>query len=108
MEFSKKVKVWLTCPKTHADAVRLAIGEAGLGTIDNYSHCSFVTEGRGYFKPEVGAAPTLGEVGNIEAVDEVIIEFVCHKDQLLLLKEILKVHHPYEEVAVDVFPLLEF
>jgi len=26
MEFSDKVKVWLTCPKTHSDKVRLEIG----------------------------------------------------------------------------------
>ncbi len=108
MEYSESVKVWLTCPKTHTDKVRLAIGKAGLGTIGNYSHCSFVTEGKGYSKPQVGANPILGEVGTIEEVDEVIIEFVCHRDQLPLLKEVLKDNHPYEEVAVDVFPLLEF
>lgn len=106
MELSDKVKVWLTCPKTHADSMRLAIGDAGLGTIGNYSHCSFVTEGKGYSKPEAGANPTIGSIGIIEEVDEVVIEFICRKDQLSLLKQILKEHHPYEEPAVDVFPLI--
>lgn len=103
---SNKVKVWLTCPETHAEAVRMAIGDAGIGKIGNYSHCSFVTKGTGYFMPNSEANPTIGEVGKIEAVDEVVIEFVCEKDKILLLKEILKNNHPYEEVALDVLPLL--
>lgn len=108
MEYSDKVKVWLTCPKTHAGKVRLAIGDARLGVIGNYSHCSFVTEGKGYFKAGAGAKPNIGEVGVIEEVEEVVIEFVCLKDQLPTLKQILKEHHPYEEVAIEVSPLLEF
>ncbi len=108
MEFSSKVKVWLTCPKTHADEMRLILGENSFGRIGKYSHCSFVTEGKGYFKPEDGAKPAIGELGVIQEVDEVVIEFVCHQDQLPLLKDILKEHHPYEEPAVDVLPLLKF
>jgi hypothetical protein len=108
MEFSSKVKVWLTCPKTHADKVRIAIGDAGLGRIGNYSHCSFVTEGKGYSKALNGANPNIGEVGQITEIEEVVIEFVCQKDQLPQLKEILKEHHPYEEVAVEVSPLIIF
>jgi hypothetical protein len=108
MIFSDKVKVWLTCPKAHADEVRMVIGDAGFGKIGNYSHCSFVTEGKGYSKALDGANPNIGEVGQITEIEEVVIEFVCHKVQLPLLKEILKEHHPYEEVAVDVFTLIEF
>ena len=108
MDFSNTVKVWLTCPKTHADKVRRAIGDAGLGRIGNYSHCSFVTEGTGYFKALEGANPSIGEVGKITEIEEVVIEFVCQQDQLPLLKEILKEHHPYEEVAADIFPLINF
>ncbi len=108
MEYSDKVKVWLTCPKTHSEQMRVVIGEAGLGVIGNYSHCSFVTEGKGYSKPGFGATPSVGEVGIIEEVEEVVIEFVCREDQLPTLKQILKDHHPYEEVAIDIFPLLNF
>ena len=107
MEMSNKVKVWLTCPETHTEAVRMAIGDAGIGKIGNYSHCSFVTKGTGYFMPNNDANPTIGEAGKIEAVDEVVIEFVCEKDQISLLKEVLKSNHPYEEVALDIFPLLD-
>jgi hypothetical protein len=106
MQFSNKVKVWLTCPKTHLEVVRTAIGDAGIGKIGNYTHCSFVTEGKGYFMPNAKANPYIGETNKIEEVDEVVIEFICEQDQISLLKEIIKNNHPYEEVALDVFPLL--
>ena len=106
MEYNK-VKVWLTCPKFDAKKIRLAIGDAGIGKIGNYSHCSFVTEGKGYYKPNKEANPHTGEAGKLEEVDEVIIEFVCEKDQIKLLRKIVRENHPYEEVAMDIFPLLD-
>ena len=108
MEFSDKVKVWLTCPKTHVEVVRLAIGDAGIGQIGNYSHCTFVTEGKGYSRASAGANPYVGKVDEMNEIEEIVIEFSCTKEQLPLLKEILKQHHPYEEVAIDIFPLLNF
>lgn len=65
MQQSQKVKVWLSCPKSHAEQVRMAIGDAGLGVIGNYSHCSVVSEIKGYFKPMVGTNPHIGAVGDI-------------------------------------------
>lgn len=108
MKESSKVKVWLTCPESHADTVRIAIGDAGIGSIGNYTHCSFVTKGKGYFKPTKEANPYIGTAGgSIESVVEVVIEFVCEKVDIARLKDVVKKHHPYEEVAMDFFPLLE-
>lgn len=104
---NEKVKIWLSVPKTHTEQVRIAIGDAGIGVIGNYSHCSFVTEGKGYFKPNAQANPTIGENNQMQEVSEDVIEFVCAKDQLPILKEVLDTHHPYEKVAVDVFPLVD-
>lgn len=106
MEISSKVKVWLTCPETHAETVRMAIGDANIGKIGNYSHCSFITKGKGYFMPNAEADPVIGEANKLEEVNEVVIEFLCEKEQIPLLREILKKNHPYEEVALDIFPLL--
>ena len=107
MELSERVKVWLTCPKSHAEIVRLAIGDAGIGKIGNYSHCAFVNEGKGYFKALEGASPAIGQVGEVTEVEEVTIEFVCRRDQISFLKAVLKEHHPYEEVALEVSILLQ-
>jgi len=108
MELSNRVKVWLTVPESHVDSVRLAIGDAGLGVIGNYSHCSFVTKGMGYSKPNEQADPHIGESGSLEEISEFVIEFVCHTEELSTLKKVLQKHHPYEEVAIDIFPLLDW
>ncbi len=107
MEFSENVKVWVTCPEEVVRNIQNGLGEAGISTIGNYTHCSFVTKGKGYFKPNKDAQPHVGEVDKLEEVDEVVLEFVCHKDQLSLAKEIINSRHPYEEVALDVFPMLD-
>ena len=74
MNLSENVKVWFTCPESHADRVREAIGDADLGVIGNYSHCSFVTKGVGYSKPNAAANPHIGEVDEVTAIPEVAID----------------------------------
>ncbi len=101
-----QVKLVLFVPKTHADIVRKAMGDAGAGKIGNYSHCSFSIEGIGRFKPEKGATPSIGKVGKYEEVEEERIECVCERS--IVKKVIAAIHkvHPYEEVAFDIYPLI--
>lgn len=100
-------KIQTYCPKDAADKVRMAIGEAGGGKLGNYSHCAWVTEGHGYFLPLEGADPTIGEVGKMQKVEEVKIEFIC-KDKVKQVTQAIKKAHPYEEVAIDVIQLMDF
>lgn len=102
---SKNVKIVVTVPESHADLVREAIGRAGAGHIGNYSYCSFSSKGVGRFKPEQGATPAIGEVGRLEAVDEERIEVICRRSVLKDVLAAIKKVHPYEEVALDVYPL---
>lgn len=99
------VKIVVFVPESHSEIIRNVIGEAGGGKIGNYSFCTFSTKGVGRFKPENGANPSIGEVGKLEMVNEERIEFVCsrelHEGVILAIKEV----HPYEEVALDVYPL---
>lgn len=100
------VKIVVFVPETHTDVVRKAIGNAGAGQIGNYSHCSFSSKGIGRFKPLEGAHPAIGEVGKLEEVGEERIEFVCLKDKAKEVISAIKEVHPYEEVALDIYPLL--
>lgn len=102
---SKNVKIVVTVPESHADLVREAIGRAGAGRIGNYSYCSFSSKGVGRFKPEQGARPAIGEVGQVEAVEEERIEVICRRRALKDVLAAIKRVHPYEEVALDVYPL---
>lgn len=101
------VKIVVYVPVTHADIVRKAIGEAGAGVIGNYSHCSFSSKGIGRFKPLEGANPNIGEVGKFEEVEEERIETVCLREKVKEVIKAMKKVHPYEEMAFDIYPLLE-
>lgn len=103
---TEKVKIVVFVPVSHTDAVRQAVGDAGAGKIGNYSHCSFSSKGQGRFLPLQGANPAIGEVGKPEVVEEERIEFICDKDKLSEVISAMKKVHPYEEVAFDVYPLL--
>jgi len=108
-------KLAVFVPKTHIEKVREAICEAGpqhltgwgkAGHIGNYSHCTFNIEGIGTFKPLCGADPYIGKKGKLEKVAEVRLETIVPKQ---ILDEVIKAMlqaHPYEEVAYDVYPLL--
>lgn len=92
-------------PETHTDIVREAMGKAGAGVIGNYSFCSFSTKGIGRFKPEPGADPHIGQVGKFEEVAEERIETVCSREKLHAVIQAIKEVHPYDEVALDIYPL---
>ena len=102
---SKLVKIVVFVPEADADDIRKAMGQSGAGRIGNYTFCSFSTEGIGRFKPEEGASPALGQVGTIESVQEERIEAVCERGRLKEVIAAIKKVHPYEEIALDVYPL---
>lgn len=103
---SSQVKIVVFVPKTHADRVRQALGEAGAGRIGNYSHCSFSSDGTGRYQPLEGANPAIGAVGSLEQVAEERIEFVCERSLARQALAAIRQAHPYEEVVFDIYPLL--
>ena len=100
------VKITVGVPPADADKLRMAIGETGAGKIGNYYFCSYTVKVVGRFKPELGAQPFIGEVGELEEVEEERIEVTCSKDQIKQVVSAIRKNHPYEEAAIDIFPLL--
>lgn len=98
-------KVVVYVPKTHAEAVRTALGEAGAGFIGAYSHCSFSATGEGRFKPLDGTNPFIGETDALTVVAEERIETIVPKGLLASVLQAMKEAHPYEEVAYDIYRL---
>lgn len=105
MTQSTHVKIVVFVPETHTDVVREAMGNAGAGKIGNYTHCTFSSKGVGRFRPEVGAHPHIGEVGKFEEVVEERIETICEREKLQDVLAAIKGVHPYDEIALDVYPL---
>jgi len=98
------VKLVVFVPEADADKVRQAMGGAGAGKVGKYTFCSFSSKGVGRFKPEEGANPAIGSVGELEAVNEERIEVTCQKNQLNEIITAIKNAHPYEEVVMDIYP----
>lgn len=102
---TKRYKLVVFVPLSSADQVREAMGKAGAGKIGKYSYCSFSSKGVGRFKPEEGANPNIGKVGELEKVEEERIEVVCDEQIVGNVIAAMKREHPYEEVAYDLYPL---
>ena len=85
--------------------MRQALGEAGAGKIGNYDSCSFSLRGVGRFRGNENSNPTIGKAGEYEMIEEERIEVVVPREILKDVIEKMKVMHPYEEVAFDIYPL---
>ena len=102
----QQVKIVVFAPKSHAEAIRQALGDAGAGRIGLYSHCSYSVDGVGRFMPLEGAQPAIGEVGQFEEVEEERIECICEREKAREVIAAIRGVHPYEEPAIDIYPLL--
>lgn len=103
---SKFVKIVVYTPVSHSGRIRQALALSGCGHIGKYDSCSFSVRGFGRFRPLRGARPFAGKIGKIEKVPEERIETICPKSKLRAVLKAIKKVHPYEEPAIDAYPLL--
>ncbi|HUH06498.1 MAG TPA: Nif3-like dinuclear metal center hexameric protein [Egibacteraceae bacterium] len=104
---SARVKLATFVPAEDTPAVLAALAEAGAGVIGEYDHCSFRVAGTGAFRPSGEADPSVGERGTINEVAEQRVEVVVPQSSIAAAVGALIEAHPYEEVAYDVYPLVE-
>jgi dinuclear metal center YbgI/SA1388 family protein len=92
-------------PIADSDKLKAALFAAGAGNIGNYSNCSFTVEGKGSYRAGDNANPAKGKRGEVhyENETEINITFAAHKESAIL--NALFKHHPYEEVAYEVYAL---
>ncbi|WP_397568700.1 Nif3-like dinuclear metal center hexameric protein [Schlesneria sp. T3-172] len=101
----EQVKVVTFVPPSDVEPVRQALWNAGAGVIGNYQQCSFNLQGTGTFFGLDSTNPAIGKSGQLEQVEETRVEVVCRANELDRVLAALRKAHPYEEPAVDVFPL---
>ena len=101
-------KICVYIPENSVENVKTALFEAGAGRIGNYDSCCWQTEGVGQFRPLAGSNPAIGAMGEIEQVQELKIELVCQDEYIQDAIRAMKIAHPYEEPAFDVFELVVF
>jgi hypothetical protein len=99
-------KLVVFVPREGLDAVRDAVFAAGAGRIGDYERCSWYTEGTGTFYGGESTDPNVGEKGREERVPELRLETVFPEERTEAVIAALRLAHPYEEPAFDVYPLL--
>lgn len=101
----REVKIVTFVPAEAVEEVRNAMATGGAGIIGKYRLCAFTSEGVGSFFGAEGTNPTVGESGRLEEARETRLEMVCSRRALPLVLETIRRFHPYEEPAIDVYPL---
>ncbi|MDF2566746.1 MAG: hypothetical protein K0R90_202 [Oscillospiraceae bacterium] len=96
-------KIITFAPKEYEQKVKDAMSLAGAGKLENYSSCAFVSRGEGSFLPMEGSNAFIGQVGEIETVEESRIEMICPWQSLSSVLNAMLKAHPYEQPAFDVF-----
>ncbi|CAO0823637.1 GTP cyclohydrolase 1 type 2 homolog [Desulfarculales bacterium] len=99
------VKLVTFVPPSHYEEVSAALFAAGAGRISFYRDCAFVASGTGTFLAPPEANPYLGRAGQRERVSELRLETLVPRAQASQALAALRLAHPYEEPAVDLYPL---
>ncbi|HET8848962.1 MAG TPA: NGG1p interacting factor NIF3 [Marinobacter sp.] len=95
-------------PGSHLEETKQALFDAGAGKIGGYDQCAWQCEGQGQFRPLAGSDPFLGQQGRLETVREFKVELVCEDVRIHDAVAALKLAHPYEEPAYQVYRLETF
>ena len=103
-----KVLTKLICyvPTDKTEEVAKSMFDAGAGNIGNYSECSFKTLGEGTFKPGLSTNPATGSVGEQSRVEEHKLEVIVSNHKLESVLKAMRSAHPYEEVAHEMYSIL--
>lgn len=95
-------------PPSHVEQVKSALFAAGAGRIGAYDCCAWQVLGQGQFRPLDGSQPFIGQSGQIEQVQEWKVELVVADDLIQPAVAALKLAHPYETPAYEVYKLTDF
>ncbi len=101
-------KICVYVPENSVEKVKQALFDAGAGRIGNYDSCCWQTAGIGQFRPLENSNPAIGTLNKTEQVNEIKIELVCADDLVKAAIQAMRLAHPYEEPAFDVWQLSEF
>ncbi len=91
------------CPKKNVLKLKNSLFQVGAGNIGDYENCSFSFSGYGTFKPSSKSNPFIGEVNKINQEKEESVSIVYPKYKENIILKTLKLNHPYEEIAYQLY-----
>ncbi len=98
-------KLSVFVPAANKEELLNALFAAGGGHIGHYSECSFSTQGTGTFKAGEGTHPFVGAIGQRHTENEAKLEVIFPVWLQQQVTQAMKLAHPYEEVAYDIYNL---
>jgi hypothetical protein len=91
-------------PLSYAETVKAALFKAGAGRYKNYDCCSWQVNGVGQFRALSGADPHVGNIDQLETIEETRLEMLVQGQHAEAVIEALLANHPYEEPAYHLLP----
>ncbi|MCW5588205.1 MAG: NGG1p interacting factor NIF3 [Legionellales bacterium] len=92
-------------PMNAVEKVKSALFAAGAGKFKHYDQCCWQTQGVGQFRPLEHSQPAIGQLNQLEYVEEIKLEMICAHQDLKSIIQALKDAHPYEEPAYHLIQL---
>jgi dinuclear metal center YbgI/SA1388 family protein len=100
------LKLVLFVPVGYEEVIQEALRRVpGIGRIGVYDTCSFTVRGEGRFTPGPGSRPFRGEEGRESRAAESRLEILVPPAAVERLLNQLRTVHPYEEMALDLYPV---
>ena len=104
-EESNQYKIVVHVPDKFTVNVGTAMFNAGAGKIGEYEKCSNLYKGIGTFEGSEKSNPAIGKKLRFESVAEDRFEVIVTEWDLNKVISAMKMVHPYEEPAYDIYPL---
>lgn len=104
---AKWLKVVVFVPVDYTSEVIDAMAKAGAGQIGNYDRCSYQIKGQGSFRPNLGAKPFMGTLGEVEVTVEDRVEMVLPASAKDAVIAAILASSPYEAPAFDLIELVD-
>ncbi len=102
---AQSTKLVIFVPQDSVEAIVSAGSEAGAGVIGNYRRCAYIGKGTGTYEAGEDSQPIIGEPGKHSEVAESRIEMICPSHLMRQAVDAIRLAHPYEEPAIDVYPM---
>lgn len=102
------VMIVVYVPTEYTEAVRVAMCEAGAGTVDDgrYDRVTFITQCVCTYRVLDRAWDKAGAAGEEYEIEENRIEAICRKERVEAVVKAIISAHPYETPAIAIYPTL--
>jgi len=94
-------KLTVYVPDSHLESLKQALFAAGAGRLGDYAQCCWQVKGIGQFCALTGAVPFIGQIDQLEQVEEWRVEILLQELDREAVIDALRKNHPYQTPAFD-------